>query len=165
MRAKHRRSLWREFVWPYYHIGDEGCVINSMKLLGQHVRKISFPDHVLPISKLVCALACCGNAVQLSLPTVSTLDIMNSEEILLSMRYLQSLDIQWASGIKELLELIVSCNINLKELTIREMYSKTEFLMIGKSDFTTVVEPWLHYWTTKWFSTYCFKYCCYKSSY
>ena len=28
--------MWREFVWHYYHTGDEGCVNNVLKVRGQH---------------------------------------------------------------------------------------------------------------------------------
>ena len=34
-------SLWREFVWPYYHVGDEGRVNNVLKVCGQHVKRLS----------------------------------------------------------------------------------------------------------------------------
>ena len=143
-------SLWRDFVWPYYHSGDEGCVINLLKTFGQHVKQLSFPDHMLPVSNcLVSTLACCSNTVHLSLPTTDSLDIAGLENILVSMKHLQSLDVQWGGYIKEILELITSCNINLKMLTLREMYSYGQFL--SGSDYTAVVEPWLHYWTTKGF--------------
>ena len=143
-------SLWRDFVWPYYHSSDETCVVNLLKTFGQHVKQLSFPDHVLPVSNcLVSTLACCSNTVHLSLPTADTLDIDGLENILLSMKHLQSLDVQWGGYIKEILELIISCNINLKVLTLREMYLNRQFL--SGSSFTAVVEPWLHYWTTKGF--------------
>ena len=32
-------SLWREFVWPHYHTGDEGCVSNVLKACGHHVKQ------------------------------------------------------------------------------------------------------------------------------
>ena len=147
-------SLWREFVWPYYHTGDEVSVINLLKTFGQHVKQLSFPDQVLPRSKLVSTLSYCSNAVHLSLPSVGTLDIDDLEEMFLSMKQLQSLNIQWECDIKELLarllELITSCSIKLKELTLsqREIYPIST---PSESGFITVVEPWLHYWTTKGF--------------
>ena len=35
-------SLWREFAWPYYRDGDDGCVNNVLKVCGQHLKRLSF---------------------------------------------------------------------------------------------------------------------------
>ena len=141
-------SLWREFVWPHYHTGDESCVSNLLKVCGQHVKRLSFPHHVTSTSTLVRALTYCSNAVQLSLPTIR-LDLEQIKEVLHHMRHLRSLAIQWESNIKLVLELIITCShTNLKELTIRESQMMSANLL-GFS--RKSVESWLPYWIANGF--------------
>ena len=127
-------SLWRELVWRYSHTGDEGCVNNVLKVYGQHVKRLSF--HVTP-SKLKM-LEYCSNVVKLSLPTTK-LDPEKLGKILLNMRHLHQLDVQWDIEIRHLLELPT---LNLKELTVR--IHKVTFTKIFSS-----TRAWVHYWISK----------------
>ena len=141
-------SLWREFVWPYYHTDDESCMKNVLKVCGQHVKQLSFPNHVTSTSISVTTLAYCSNVVQLSLPTTK----LNSEqlgEILLHMEHLQNLDVRWESDIKQLLELIILYCMNLEELTIREIWLHS--IHLRGSGFAKLMEPWIHYWKSSGF--------------
>ena len=115
-------SLWRKFEWPYYHTGDESCVNNVLKVCGQHVKRLSFPHHVIPTSQLLSTLATyCDNSVHLSLPTTK-LDSELLRSIYVYMGHLQSLDFQWANrDIKQLLKTVKCNSMNLKELTVREI--------------------------------------------
>jgi len=132
-------SLWKDFIWPYYYSGDETRVNNMLKVCGQYVKKLSFPNHVTPIPKLVETLRYCSYAVQLSLPTTK-LDCEQLGEILRLMDQLQSLDVLWEQDdLKQLLELIILNGMNLKELTIRKIGMQSYW--IAKS-----MESWLWYW-------------------
>jgi len=112
-------SLWREFVWPYYHTGDEGCVYNVLKVCGQHIKQLSFLDHEIPLSRLVMVIRYCNNLIELSLPTTK-LDCELLKTILFQMVDLQTLDVQCqdSSDIKQLLKIVVG-NVKLEVLTIR----------------------------------------------
>ena len=103
-------SLWRELVWPWHHTGD---VNNVLKVCGQHVKRLFFPNH-MTFSKLMKILEYCSNVMELSLPT-TMLDPVQLKKILLHMKHLQKLDIQWGDD-TELRELF---GMDLKELTIR----------------------------------------------
>jgi len=108
-------SLWKEFVWPCYHNGDEECVNNVLKVCGEHVQHLSFSHrHVTP-SKLVKMLGHCSNVIELNLPTTK-LDLEQLGKVVKLMTGLQKLDTKWDDDIKQLLELV---NVDLKELTIR----------------------------------------------
>jgi len=133
-------SLWREFVWPYYHTGDEGCANNVLKVYGQHVKRLSFPNRISLPSRLLRFLGYCSNAVELSLPTT----VLNPEQLGKCI-HLQKLDIQWDGKIKQLLE-VVGGTGNLKELIVRvtgslqSQYSNIDsFIRIGS---------WMNYWTS-----------------
>jgi len=84
-------SLWKEFVWPCYHNGDEGCVNNVLKMCGVYVQFLSFPHrHVTPL-KLVKMLGYCSNVIELSLPTTK-LDLEQLGKVVKLMTGLQKLD-------------------------------------------------------------------------
>ena len=138
-------SLWRRFVWPYFHTGDESCVSKILKVCGQHVKTVSFPHHVMPTSQLLSMLATyCNNTVHLSLPTTK-LDSELLRTIFEHMGHMQSLDFQWAyQDIKRLLKIVKHSSRNLKEITVREIWMTYDF-------FDRAVEPWLNYWTTNGF--------------
>ena len=97
-------SLWREFVWPYYHTGDEGCVHNVLKMCGQHVKRLCFPHHVTS-SKLLTVH--CSNVVERSLPTTK-FDPEQLRNTLQHTEYVQKLDMEWNANIKQLLT--ISCS-------------------------------------------------------
>ena len=48
--------LWRKFVWPHYHAEEKGCVNDVMKLCGQHVKYLFFPDLAIPTPQLLRTL-------------------------------------------------------------------------------------------------------------
>ena len=108
-------SLWRIFVWPYYHTSDKGCVNNVLKLCGPHVNLLSFPYHVTP-SKLIMMSEYCKNVIQLCLPATK-LEPDHLGRILLHMKHLRRLDIQWDTDLKQMLDQLVGTS--LTELTIR----------------------------------------------
>ena len=114
-------SLWREFVWPYYHTEDEGCVNSVLKVCGEHVKQLSFPDMKMPTSQLLSTMAYCCNTVSLRLPSTA----LNSElldDIFTCMGHLQTLDIRWDRRMEQLLEAINHKCIDMKELTIRDSF-------------------------------------------
>ena len=106
-------SLWREFVWPHFNIREERCVKNLLESCGQHIKRLSFPDHVTP-SKLTVMLPHCSNLVTLSIPT-SKLNPEQLTKIIGPMEKLQSLDVPLSTDTDQLLAI---CS-KLKELTIR----------------------------------------------
>ena len=134
-------SLWRMFVWPYYHTGDEGCVNNVLKLCGQHVKRVSFPNRVALPSRLVKMLGYCSNAMELCLPTTKL-----DPEQLGRVIHMQKLDIQWDSDIKQLLEVVVGAT-NLKELTVRV---QSDHSNVDSNNLHLRLwirtESWLDYW-------------------
>ena len=140
-------SLWREFVWPYYHTGDEGYVNNVLKLCGQHVKRLSFLDHKTPPSRLVTVMGYCNNLIELSLPTTK-LDSELLKTILFQVIDLQRLDVQCQDSfdIKQLLEIVGGDIVNLKVLTIR-------FQPNNSFDFPPTMlnetASWLDYWISK----------------
>jgi len=134
-------SLWSEFVWHYYHAGDEGCVNNVLRICGQHVKLLSFPNPVTSLERLVATIQFCHSVTELSLPSMQ-LDHDQLRKVLLHMQHLQTLDIQWSSEIKEVLEVV---GINLKVLTIR-IQTVQPFIAI---DFST--KYWIEYWIMKRF--------------
>ena len=138
-------SLWRTFLWPYYHSGDEGCVNNMLKVCGQHMKRLSFPYHVMPVSQLLSTLATyCNNSVHLSLPTTK-LDSELLENILECLQHLQSLDFQWDHrDIRRLLKIVKCSSTNLKELTVREIWMTYDF-------FDRAVKPWVNFWMSNGF--------------
>ena len=136
--AKH--SLWREFVWPYYHTGDESCMNNALKVCGQHASRLCFPHHVTP-PKLVKILDYCSNVIELSLPTTK-LDPDQLAKVVQNVEHLWLLDIQWNSNIKQLLELV---GMSLEELSIR-----MDRILVH-SEYFNSTESWLHYWMSREF--------------
>ena len=61
-------SLW--VVWHYYHIGDEGCVNNVLRICGQHVKLLSFPYPVMSLKRPVATLQYCISVTEFSLPSM-----------------------------------------------------------------------------------------------
>ena len=133
-------SLWREFVWPYYHTSDEGCVTNVLKACGEHIMRLAFPHHVMPY--LVNLAPYCSNVVELSLPTTKLLP-NHVGFIMKNMKHLQKLDLKWGSlDIMQLL-IKIGVHVTLKELTIRLQNSVSGNSVIGSWN----LYSWLHYWS------------------
>jgi len=112
-------SLWRKFEWPSYedHESEEVSVHSVLKSCGEHVKLLSFPDHVPP-SKLVKILDYCYNVKQLNIPTTQ-LTLGQVRNVLNHMKYLQKLDIQWDRETWRFLKLTFNTSYSLKELTVR----------------------------------------------
>ena len=51
--------LWRELIWPHFDIHEKHCVKNVLKSCGKYVKRLSFPDHVVPT--LLKSLRHCNN--------------------------------------------------------------------------------------------------------
>ena len=108
--------LWHNFEWPSYDLRDEACVGNVLKWCGEHVKLLSFPDHVTP-SSLVNLLNYCSNVMVLNIPTTK-LDHEQLKSVLDHMKHLHKLDIKWSYQIWHFLNL-TNCHPNLKYLTVR----------------------------------------------
>jgi len=133
-------SLWREFMWPYYHTGDENRVNKVLKVCGRYVKRLSFLDYVRE-DKLIGMLGNCSNLIYLRLPE-TRLSAKALEAVLLQLKHLQRLDVRWCDrDIKQLLELLN--DTNLKKLTIRLDFVYYE---------NTGHASWMHYWLLKKFS-------------
>ena len=89
-------SMWRKLVWPNCDRREENCLRNVLKICGVHIRRLSFPHHVIgPLglqseiiqlkiefefnktilklvetSEVLKILQCCGNVTHLSLPAL-----------------------------------------------------------------------------------------------
>jgi len=107
-------SLWKEFIWPRLDVCEEICVKDVLKLYGQNVKRLSFPDHVPTHSKLSALLQHCINLVELCIPT-RKFSLNQLGKIIQPMGKLQNLDIVWTNDIYPLLTI---CD-KLKELTVR----------------------------------------------
>ena len=83
--------LWKKFVWSYKprHV----CMVsNVLKVCGEQVRQIYFPDHVTPT--WILEMACyCVKATHLSLPQDTQLALDHLEQIVHTMTQLQQLDV------------------------------------------------------------------------
>ena len=113
-------SLWRDFTWMYFDFSEESSIESAFKTCGGHVKRLSFPDLMIPVQSL---LQHCSSLVQLSLPSAK-LSLNQLRTIMQSMKELQYLDILWASrnDIKHLLWIVgyPVYGFTIEELTIRE---------------------------------------------
>jgi len=111
-------SLWKEFVWPYYDKSrEEYCMEEVLRVCGQHIKVLSFPNCKIP-STLVDMLQYCKNVQHLSLPSTK-LDSELLRQIVHHMGCLQTLELEVDndSNVKQLFfitsdlrELIVQCS-------------------------------------------------------
>lgn len=61
-------SLWEEFTWLGYEQRDDRLLKSVLKVLGRHVKRLHFADHVAP-SRLEGMLKFCKNVTHLSIAT------------------------------------------------------------------------------------------------
>ena len=96
-------SLWKEFVWPYYDSREECSVKEVLKVCGQHIKVLSFPNSRVP-STLVEMLQHCSNVQHLSLPSTK-LDPEQLRNTVQYMRCLQTieLEVDWHTDIEQLI--------------------------------------------------------------
>ena len=94
-------SLWKEFVWSYYDSREECSVKEVLKVCGQHIKILSFPNCRVP-STLVEMLQYCSNVQHLSLPSTK----LDREQLrnTIHMGCLQTLEVE------------VDCDSDIKEL-------------------------------------------------
>ena len=123
-------SLWKEFVWPCYNRHEECCVKEVLKVCGQHIKVLSFPNSRVS-STLVEMLRYCSNVQHLSLLSAN-LDSEQLIKIIHHMRCLQILEVNTDDDIKNLL----SKTAKLKELVI----SASPFLNTLEQLFTQWIE-------------------------
>ena len=138
-------SLWRDFTWSQFDSTEERCVRNVLKSFGEYIKRLSFPDHVMP-SKLASMLKYCRNLVQLSIPT-SRLSADQLGKAIESMRYLEKLDVPWNGDINPLL--LISAK--LKELTIREKVKKPTSIAPISYSFFDSLDSWMDKWVKEEF--------------
>ena len=105
-------SLWREFVWPFYHRREERSVMSVLKDCGEYIKHLVFPDHV-KASALIKMINYCNNVSQLSLAPGTKLDSKQLGIAAQSMEYLEKLEVQLSTDIKPLLQIS-----KLSELTV-----------------------------------------------
>ena len=113
-------SLWRDFTWPHFDIREEQSIKSVFKSCGGHVKRISFPDLVIPVK----LFQYCSNVIQLSIPSAN-LSFNQLKTAMRFMKNLQYLDITWKSR-KDVKRLLLIC-ANLKELTISEEVKGASF--------------------------------------
>ena len=121
--AMETPSLWREFTWPNFDCREEQSIMNVLKSCGRHVKRLSFPNLVIPVE----SLHHCDNVLRLSLPSVK-LSLDQLKTVMQCMKKLQYLDILWMSknDIKHLL-MMVGYPDTIKELIIRERVKDSSF--------------------------------------
>ena len=145
--------LWRKFEWPSYEDceSEEVSIHSVLKSCGEHVKLLSFPDHVPP-SKFVKMLDYCWNVKQLNIPTTQ-LNLEQVKIVLDHMKYLQELDIQWNRETWRFLKLtFTTC---LKELTVRVtmnvMGGNGGYEIVNTGPFVAPMYAWIKEWMNKGF--------------
>ena len=113
-------SLWSEFVWPLYDRREERSVMKVLKICGDYIKQLIFPDHVTP-SVLYKMLSYCKNVTQLSLPSVTKVDSKMLRIAVQHMNRLEKLQVQLSTDIKPLFQIGW-----LKELTVHVVVAKRQ---------------------------------------
>ena len=112
-------SLWKKFVWPYFDSNEECRVKELLKVCGQHIKVLSFPNcRSRMASTMVEMLQYCSNVQHLSLPS-TRLDPEQLRKTIHYMKYLQKLEVR-ANATSDVKCLLQSC-CQLKELTITSL--------------------------------------------
>ena len=137
-------SLWRDFTWSQFDSREERCIRSLLKSCGKYIKRLSFPDHIMP-SKLASMLKCCNNLIQLSIPT-SSLSADQLGKAIGPIRNLKMLDIPWSGDINPLLAI----SARLKELTIREKVKKPK-CFVPTYSFFDLLDSWMDKWIQEGF--------------
>ena len=86
-------SLWKEFLWLEYEPRHVCSVSSVLKVSGEHVRRIFFPDHMTAI-KILEMLCYCRKVTHLYLTEKCQLSLHHMMKIVHTMtRHLQQLDV------------------------------------------------------------------------
>ena len=137
-------SLWKEFVLPYCDSKEEHSVIEILRVCGQHVKILSFPQCKLFPSIIIEMLQCCSNVQHLDLSS-TTLDPDQVRKITDNMQYLQTLELM--IGIKVDIKKILQSTCQLKHLRLFTD-STTVFIDWNELEIRPasleVVKPFLH---------------------
>ena len=105
-------SLWTKFEWPHYDNREERLVSAVLKVCGDHVKVLCFPDHVTP-TKLVSMLRSCRYVTQVSLGTYLYTDQLG--KAMSRMLRIQKFEFHCARyGLEPILPFVV----HLEELTV-----------------------------------------------
>ncbi|XP_065893308.1 uncharacterized protein [Dysidea avara] len=108
--------LWKEFVWPYYDSREECSVREVLKLCGQHIKMLSFPNHRVPSTPVYLKmLQYCSNVRHLSLPSTK-LDPEQIKKTIHHMGCLQTIELN-VDDDSDIKQLFLSTG-QLRELTI-----------------------------------------------
>ena len=110
-------SLWKEFVWPYYNSREECSVKEVLKVCGQHIKILSFPNSRVS-STLVEMLQYCCNVQHLGLPSTK-LDPEQLRNTIHHMGCLQTLELTVENSSSDVTQLFLNAG-QLRELTIFE---------------------------------------------
>jgi len=131
-------SLWREFVWSDCRYCEEKHLYNVLKVYGTHVRRLSFPQHLVqPVgtkcsyttlafvntSEMMKMLQCCNNLTHLNLPPLDHADRYFAEQVIMKsmqkMKHLQVLSIHCYHSLQPYLNL----RVNLEKLTTHTQFA------------------------------------------
>ena len=163
-------SVWRDLVWPDCNHREQNRLCNVLKICGIHIRRLSFPLHVigpltLPdivkstvtednqtilnlvgMSEVLKILQCCGNVTHLSLPALAHDHSSHDpdeelKEVIQKMEHLTSLSVHCYHSFKPYLTLMVP----LKQLTIHAVISSSGSLTIihRREDSEGSIEKWV----------------------
>jgi len=113
-------SLWRDFNWPHFDFREKLSVESALKSIGEHVKRLTFPDHVVPVK----LLQHCCNLVQLHLPSAK-LNLNHLKTAVKSLRKLQHLDVLWT--LKNDIKRLLSIGTKLEEITIRVQVTDSSY--------------------------------------
>ena len=128
-------SLWSKFTWPLYNHREELSVINVLKVCGQYVKRLIFPDHVTPL--VLCEMVSyCKNITLLSIPTGTELDARELSKSVQCMQDIEKLEVQFSGA--DITPL----------LSIRDLYELTIYVPRGSS---SQCESWVKQWKRKKF--------------
>ena len=159
-------SVWRELVWPDYNYCEQNHLCNVLKICGIHIRRLSFPQHVIgplalptivktvskdnqailklvEMSEVLKILQYCSNVTHLSLPVldhpISHDPDEELKEAVQKMEHLTSLSIHCHDSFLPYLTLTAP----LKELTIHAANLGSHALLYRKGDSKGSIEKWV----------------------
>jgi len=130
-------SLWREFVWTDCNRREEKQLYNALKIYGTHIRRLSFPQRVVPPVtrtrnpsrcghttlafvnglEMVKMLQYCNNLTHLNLPALGHVGSSFDEQLMKGIqeiKHLQVLNVHCYHSLQPYLKL----RVRLEELTI-----------------------------------------------
>jgi len=119
-------SLWKEFLWPYYGSHEEYSVKEVLKVCGENIKVLSFPNsRVTPMLEDI--LQYCSNVQHLSLPLIK--DPEQVRKIIHHMECLQTLELK-VDNVYEIKQLLIDTS-QLTELVVI-LYEYCDFLEVIK---------------------------------